>query len=370
MSGMGERSYVYAKACGIIGKSFVGKRILRLGGLSRLSELDRLVFSQEARDLPERELLIDLERRIIGRTARQMVTIIESFSKPPEFLVRLLRTYEYGDIKGLLNALSAGESKAPVFTDIGRFRTVKVEAYPDTKAMLRDTEFEWLLREDLSSSGGDNSLLQTKLDRQYYTALWKALLSLPRNDRKTATRILSEEISLRNAAWALRLRTYYRMSPEEIQERLVSVRPSVSPAAKPSVKPSVKSPAKSPVSPVVKPGKGSPEGAALTADAVASLSLALDNPADWTSWKRAAFLNPARPGENWAVDPRHFQNAASEYLYRLARTSFRLRPFSLDTVACFIKLKQFEEDLLTSVAEGLGLGMPAGDIFALLEVAP
>ncbi|MDR2028446.1 MAG: V-type ATPase subunit [Treponema sp.] len=339
MPGSGERAYVYAKACGIIGRSFVGKRILQLGALSRLSELDRLVFSLNARDLPERELLVDLERRIIGRTAKQIVTIIDSFARPPEFLVRLLRSYEYGDIKNLINALAAGEPKAPVFTDIGRFRTLRVEAYPDIKAMLRDTEFDWLLKEDLqnpASSGGDQGLLQTRLDRQYYTSLWGSLLSLPRNDRKTAEKLLSEEISLRNAAWALRLRTYYGMSPQEIRERLVLIESQ----------------------------------GALAADALSSLSLALDNPSDWASWKRAGFLNPARPGESWTVDPRCFQNAASEYLYRLARVSFRRRPFSLDTVTCFIKLKQFEEDLLTSVAEGLGLGMPAGDIFALLEVAP
>jgi vacuolar-type H+-ATPase subunit C/Vma6 len=359
---MGERAYVYAKACGIIGKSFVGRRISRLNSLSRLSELDRLVFSQDARDLPERELLVDLERRIIGRTAKQIVTIIESFSKPPELLVRLLRSYEYGDIKNLINTLSSGESAAPVFTDIGRFRTVTVGAFPDIKAMLRGTEFDWLLKEELPSPnapGGESGLLQTKLDRQYYSALWAALLSLPRNDRKTATRILSEEISLRNAAWALRLRTYYHMSPEEIRERLVFIKPEKAPP-----------PGEAPKKTAPPRGRSSPGGDVLAADALSSLSMALDVPSDWTQWKRAGFLNPARPGETWTVDPRYFQNAASEYLYRLARTSFRLRPFSLDTVACFIKLKQFEEDLLTSVAEGLGLGMPAGDIFALLEVAP
>jgi vacuolar-type H+-ATPase subunit C/Vma6 len=49
---------------------------------------------------------------------------------------------------------------------------------------------------------------------------------------------------------------------------------------------------------------------------------------------------------------------------------FRRRPFSIDTAFCFIKLKQFEEDVLTSVAEGLGMGMSGEDIFAVLEVEP
>jgi vacuolar-type H+-ATPase subunit C/Vma6 len=81
-------------------------------------------------------------------------------------------------------------------------------------------------------------------------------------------------------------------------------------------------------------------------------------------------LNPEIPGRSWTADPRYFQNAAGDYLYKLALRAFRRRPFSLDTAFCFIRIKQYEEDLLTSVAEGLGLGMSGQDVFALLEVTP
>jgi len=70
----------------------------------------------------------------------------------------------------------------------------------------------------------------------------------------------------------------------------------------------------------------------------------------------------------WRADPRHFQNAASRYLYRLARRFFHLHPFSLDFIFCYIKLKQFEEDFLTSDAEGLGMGMSGKDIVSMLGV--
>jgi vacuolar-type H+-ATPase subunit C/Vma6 len=337
----GERAYVYAKACGIIGKSFVGKRIPALGGVSRLSELDRLVFPQTGRDLPERELLLDLENRIIGRSVKQIIAIVASYRKPPPFLRRLIRVYEYGDLKSALSALSGGGGKVPDFTDISPFGTVNFKAYPDLPAMLKGTEFDFLLKEKPllkeKSSGYDDSgaiLLQIKLDRLYYTSLWEDLLSLPKKDRFSAERVLSEEISLRNAVWALRLRTYYGLSPDKVRETIFSP-----------------------------PGKKS-----LAEDAETSLSMALDNRAGWERWKRAAFLNPEIPGMSWKADPRYFQNAASEYLYRLVRLSFRRRPFSVDTAFCFIKLKQFEEDLLTSVAEGLGMGMSSREVFDLLEV--
>jgi vacuolar-type H+-ATPase subunit C/Vma6 len=346
---MGERAYVYAKSCGIIGKSFIGKRVAALGSVSRLSELDRLLFPHAVQNLPERELLRDFEDRIIQQTVKQIISIVDSYAKPPELLVRLIRTYEYADLKVVLDALGSGEPHCPGFTDLGHFRTLKFEAYPDLAAMVGGTEFEFLLTENIQSAkNADRMGLQMKLDGHYYRALWKTLFALSRNDRLPIEKILSEEIALRNVVWALRLRTYYGMSPDEVQKKLLFIKE------------------------IEKKKKKREEPAwatdALTADAVASLSMSLDTRSDWSGWKRESFLNPEKPDEHWKVDPRYFQNAASEYLYRLARVSFHLNPFSLDTSFCFIKLKQFEEDLLTSVAEGLGFGMSSRDVFTLLEV--
>ncbi|MDR2071214.1 MAG: V-type ATPase subunit [Treponema sp.] len=337
----GERAYVYAKACGIIGKSFVGSRIASLEPAGRLTDLDRLVFPQSFRELPERELLIDLERRIIGRSSGQIISIVNSYSKPPEFLVRLLRSYEYGDLKSALAAVAGKDPNTPVFTNLGRFGVVKFDAYPDIAAMVSGTEFESLISQ--APKKGDGTIaLQIKLDKQYYTALWESLFYLKRRDRTGIEAILSEEISLRNVVWALRLRTYYRMAGDEVREKLIDLK---------------------------FPSRRGTEGNShsLTADARAALELPLDTYAPWASWKRASFLNPER-SDAWTADPRYFQNAASRHLYHMARHYFHRRPFSIDTAACFIKLKQFEEDLLTSIAEGLGIGMTSRDVFALLEV--
>jgi hypothetical protein len=345
---MGERAYVYAKACGIIGKSFVGSRIAALEPAGRLTELDRLVFPQSFRELPERELLIDLERRVISRSANQIITIVNSYAKPPELLVRLLRSYEYGDLKSALAAIAGGETRAPSFTNLGRFGVVKFGAYPDIAAMVRGTEFEFLSSSEAGEGDTAGIAVQTKLDKHYYTALWEALYRLKRRDRAGIEAILSEEISLRNVVWALRLRTYYRMDADEVREKLVDLKfPSMS----------------------GKGASGRGNRRSLAEDAEAALELPLDTYESWTSWKRAAFLNPER-SDGWVADPRYFQNAASRHLYQLARHYFRRRPFSIDTAACFIKLKQFEEDLLTSIAEGLGIGMTSRDVFAMLEVRP
>ncbi|GHV90008.1 hypothetical protein AGMMS50268_05110 [Spirochaetia bacterium] len=342
MPGAGERAYVYAKACGIIGKSFVGKRIPALGGLNRLFGLDRLVFPLSGKELPERELLPDLEKRITGRAIKQILAIVGSFSSPPELLVRLVRVYEYSDLKSGLNALVNGDADLPPLMDIRPFGTVNFKAFPDLGVMLRGTEFEFLLKNKDLKPGGDAVGAQTELDRLYYTSLWKALRALPKKDRISAERILAQEISLRNSIWVLRLRTYYGMNAEEAEKHLMDI--------------------------MVKKGRG-PEFS-LAADARLSLSLPLDTRSAWAGWKQEHFLNPETGGRSWQADPRYFQNAASEHLYRLALHSFRRSPFSLDAAFCFIKLKQFEEDLLTSIAEGLGLGMSSQDVLALLEVKP
>jgi vacuolar-type H+-ATPase subunit C/Vma6 len=205
--------------------------------------------------------------------------------------------------------------------------------------MLKGSEFEFLLHEKhLLSGEPGNIALQTALDRHYYSSVWKALKALPQADRRVSEKIISQEISLRNSGWALRLRRYYGMNAEEVKRYLLEI-----------------------------PRKGSRVKAqSLAADAIRSLEYPLDNYAAWSSWRWKEFLNPDTGGGFWHADPRHFQNAASLYLFGLARHNFRLKPSSLDTIFCFIKIKQFEEDILTSEAEGLGMGLSSSEVLDML----
>lgn len=361
----GERAYAYAKACGIIGKSFVGKRITALVKPHSLSELDRLVFPGVFRELPERELLTDLEGRILQRTTRHILTVLDSFSKPPQLLIRQLRSCEYADLKTCLYNISTSKAIPPVLSDIGRFRTVRFSAYPDLAAMLGNTEFEFILDRDINamkSAQFDFTPLEAELDQRYYTLLVQNLRRLSSDDSLLIRQILADEISLRNCVWALRLRTYFNKKPEETAKYLMELKIPVEPA-------SVEIPG------AIHPHRnlphsnsaGSGREISLAAEAHAMLELALDTRSDWKNWRWESMLNPVHPGEHWSADPRYFQNAASAYIYRLALRCFRLMPFTFNSVFCYIKLKQFEEDLLTSVTEGLGLGMTGNDVFNLLE---
>jgi vacuolar-type H+-ATPase subunit C/Vma6 len=336
----GERAYTYAKACGIIGKSFVGKRISALKGIRSPSELDRLVFPEAHRELPGKELLSDLEKRIEKRAVDQILTIINSFLKPPELFIRQLRVYEITDLKTCLHHIAGGIKTLPSLCDIGHYRTIRFEAFPDLAAMLHGTEYQFILSKDVKTLQPDSAefaLIETGLDICYYRDLIESLRHLSGEDRAAAQRILADEISLRNCVWALRLRTYFKKTAAETGGYLMNISTQTAPIKD------------------------------LAAEAFKLLELPLDSRASWKDWKWEKFLNPERQGERWDVNPRYFQNAASQYLYRLARRCFHSASMSLSTVFCFIKLKQFEEDLLTSIAEGLSMGMGSADVFELIE---
>lgn len=355
----GERAYAYTKACGIIGKSFVGKRVSALAGLRSLNELDRLIFPELRRELPGRELLTDLEGRIERRAVKQILQVIRAYANPPELLVRQIRLYEYGDLKTCLQYLAGGVKTPPAASAIGRFGTVNFAAFPDLPAMLRDTEFEYILDHDIKAiqpGSAELAGIETELDLRYYLGLKKSLRRLSLEDRSFAERILAEEISLRNCVWAFRLRTYFKMTAAETGKRLMNITMPVAPGEIPG---GIRERA----------GPGSRAGeTALAAEALESLELPLDARSPWRGWRWERLLNAEKPGELWRADPRYFQNAASEYLYQLAMRCFHTMPFAVSAVFCYIKLKQFEEDILTSVAEGLGLGMSGGDVFELLEL--
>ena len=340
----GEKAYAFVKASGIIGKSFISRRITALNPINRLSELDQLVFGSEARKLPERELLSDLERRLSGRGVAAISSVLKSFKNPPVLFLLLLRVYEYSDLKTALALIAEGEiSSKPAFTPLGSFSTVNFNAWPDPKAMLEQTDLQFILAyldhnkypaapaEPGEDKSGEVSL-ETALDRDYYTKLWTSLTLLKKKDRIAAEKIIAEEIALRNCAWVLRLRRYYGMKAEEVKQHLVVIE----------------------------------KNNKLCEDALAALEYSMDDYGEWENWKRLRFLNPV--SGHWQADPRYFQNAASEYLYHMALHWFRTSLSYVDKVFCFIKLKQFEEDLLTSCTEGLGMGMTCKDVLVALEL--
>lgn len=334
MKSTAERAYVYAKASGIIGKSYVGPRIRRLQDIHRLSDLERLLFPDSYEDVPEQNLLIKLEKRIIARTTSQIQLLLKTQRTIPRFIELLIRSYEYGDIKLFISAIMEKEPIPPTHTDLGRFSTVHFQAYPDLKAMVAQTDFEWILAK-MPKNQSDNMSLQAELDQHYYIDLWNELSHITDPDIRYIKDIIAEEIKLKNILWALRLAFYYHFDTTNIEKYLIKVQDN----------------------------KGS-----LVTSALACIDLPVDHYASWTSFEYLSLLNPEEPGTLWRLNVPYVQRKAALLLYKKVRSYFRRSPFSLNTTACFIKLKQFEEDLLISLAEGISLGMSGQEVLAMLGV--
>jgi vacuolar-type H+-ATPase subunit C/Vma6 len=252
----------------------------------------------------------------------------------------LLRSYEYANFRSLLAAAHMKEPQPRGIVDIDRFATLRLDKYPDMEEVVKGTEFEEVLansKKGTASSEYDGIEVQSRLDRLYYRKLLEAVKKTPRGERAGVEAEICHEIELKNCASVLRLRTYYDMKKEEIAPFLIE-------------------------------GQGTGR-TTLEAAALAAVELPLDNRDAWSKWKAAKLLNPDRPGETWQADPRYFQNAASLHLFRRAYNKFHLKPFAIDTPVNFIKLKQYEEDFLTGLAEGLLLGMSGNEVFKLLEAA-
>jgi hypothetical protein len=279
--------YAYAKASWIIGKSFLGKRMASLNGIHTLNELDRLVFPDNFRELPGKELLVDIEKRIAQRAQRQISSVINSFAEPPKFLIRMQ---------------SAESSQAIT-----------------SRGQLHETSTQ------------ENTT-------NYYRGLIESLWQLDSEDRELAAKLISDEISLLNSSYVLRLRTYYQKNEVEISRYLMDSRLL-----------------------------GSVYQKGIAAEVKTAMEFSLDIRQEWKGWRWERFLNTDEGSSHWIADPRHFQNAASWYLYQRSLHNFHSLPMSVSAIYCFIKLKHFEKDFLTSVAEGLALGMDSSSVFKLFE---
>jgi hypothetical protein len=323
-------AYAYAKACGVLGKSFVGARVGRLAAPGRIAELDRLIFPEAPLDLPEKELARRLQRRIGERSVDRIVRVIGALGRPSAVLARLARAYEYADLKAALQSLALGRAEAPAVHELRGLATVRWSAWPDLGAMTAGSEFAFL--SGVPTEAG-LSVLEARLDRLFYAELWRESAA-----DAPLRALVAEEIALKNVLWVLRFKRFYPEELARLDDRLIEFGDAVS-------------------------GRKSPFSRA----ARACVAWPLDDPAPWQAWPYKRLLDP--PGPAWRLEPRRFQNRVARRLAASARTEFRRRPFTVGALAAFVRTIQAEEELLVSLTEGLALGFTAKETLDLLEAS-
>ena len=161
-------SFVYAKASGLLAKSFIGEKAAKLFSVQSLRELYTLLFEEDVPAVPEVLLSKEIETKAEAIFLNQYKGLLSEFENPAPILSEIINFYEYE-----------------------------------------------------ISEKSDNADLNAKKDREQIMALWNALSSLKGSDRESLAQLYKMEISFKNILWVLRLKIYYHFTEEEILEHLV-----------------------------------------------------------------------------------------------------------------------------------------------------
>ncbi|WP_041610393.1 V0D/AC39 family V-type ATPase subunit [Treponema brennaborense] len=345
MDHSGAAAFIYAKASGMLAKSFIGTRAAKLFEVRSLPELWTLVFKTEVPMVPEVLLAKKIEQEAESRFLCDYTSLLRNYSKPDSVLVELVRFYDYDNLKDIAAFLSVNKSSShaqtmPQLADIGEFSMFDYTKWPDIAAITAGSPVSWY---DSVPEFSRQQELDTKLDLQYIRRLWASIRKLPAAERRPVESLIKDEIVMYNIIWALRLKVYYGMSNERILDRLASAGGAET----------ARSLAQDP----------------LSGPAVKMLDFAVDSYAEWENWKYAGFLNLHEEGVVWEADPRWIQQSAKTALNRKALRQFHQHPFTACVLVSWFKIKQYELDCIRTAAEGLRLNVSQDQVKHFAGVA-
>lgn len=315
-------AYTYAKASGMLAKSFVGQRASQLFSAKSLQELWNLLFATELPALPETLLAKRIERDAEKAFIRDYCSLLSAFSKPDEVHVSLLRFFDYDNLKEIGAALCYNEATPPELSDIGSYSMLNYKAWPNLERMTQDSPVAWYNRVPKIE---EQQTADNKLDAQYVHELWASCKKLPMGEQEAVADLLKTEISFNNILWVLRLKVFYKMPADEIRTRLVFANPA------------------------------DKSRDVFAREALKLLEKDPESWDDWKDWKYADALNPHEEGVVWELDPSYVELSLRRTLIAKALHAFHKHPFTAMVLVAWYKIKQHELDCIRTVAEGLRL---------------
>ncbi len=316
--------YIYAKSQGMLAKSFVGPRKIRLFSAKSLSELWRMLFDTASPLVPENLLAKTIEQEAEKAFIYDYMKLLSAFNDPDPVAVQLLRFYDYQNIKEVNAALMRGFTEIPKIVDIGRYSILHYKGWPKVDLITKNTSISWL-----ESPPTRETILEidTRLDIQYTTELWKACKVVTGPDKESVEYIIKEYIVLQNILWALRLKIYYNFNEKQMLEHLVF------------------------------DGNKPNHSDILAGPAIEAFNKQTDSWEDWDSWKYVDFINPNEEGTVWNLDPTWLQNSINLHLNKVVYSSFGMHFSSAHILVTWFKLKEYELNCIRTCVEGLRLNV-------------
>ena len=322
-------SYVYAKASGILARSYTGERAAKLFGAQKLSDLWPLIFTEEVPAVPEILLAKTIEQKAAQKFILEYKKLLAAYDKPAQVLVDLLQYFDYENLKSLGAALAAGQKQMPALRQIAPYNILNYGAWPSIQKMTQDTELEWYNHVPEIS---EQQQLDTELDLQFIERLWSSSQELMGQERDMVQSLIGERYTMRNIVWVLRLKLYYGMDKNQIVQRLAFLNPQN--------------------------GRADPLGG----EALDIIDKDVNNWDDWKDWKRARFLNPREEGSLWSVDPRWVEESFEKEFIKKATKKFHANPCALSSLLCWYFIKAKELDYIRMATEALRLNVKVQEI--------
>ncbi|MEI6873815.1 MAG: V-type ATPase subunit [Spirochaetota bacterium] len=319
-----QPEYIHARVCGAVARSRLGSKAASLVRLGRVAEVWKTLFDEAAPALPERLLVAAAERKLEVEAIRDFMSLAGPVSKHDDFFRALLRKVEFGYAKKLLVAFGEGATVLPDGASFPVRSSLRSSFFPDRGRVFSHRRFAWLAE----GEHRDLTMAKNRLDRQYYTELWKVAADLPSSLKGSLPRVLRKEAELENIVWALRLRRYYGMRPDEIQPLLVDFR-----------------------------------GVDAGRSAMEALGKRPDTKADWTGWEWEGLINESgRAGEEWHLDVRHVEIQAKKRIFADLIRAMHMELESYVPLYAYFRIKEYETAAIFGVLEGIHLEAPVDEI--------
>jgi V/A-type H+-transporting ATPase subunit C len=176
------------------------------------------------RDLTPRRAAFQLRERLANAYS-SIIGIVPEQTRP--LLIQLYRFFEVSNLKAVLRGIVKGESWNVVkylLFPFGPRTVIPAEEMMATGniapavELLRGTPYYETLSYAMKRYNAEQSLfpLEVTLDLNYWRDLWKNVKQLSSLDKTQASRIIGTMLDITNLMWAIRYRTYYRLSEEEV----------------------------------------------------------------------------------------------------------------------------------------------------------
>lgn len=324
MDKTGAGAYIFAKANGILGKSFTGKRAQKLFAAKSLGELWTLLFRSQPPMVPEVMLSQQIEEKAFSDFTNQFVQFISLYDKPEEVLKDQLLMYDGENLKELGAALCKGETKCPAVINLKNYSSLNYAVWPDIKKITKGSPFSWYNK---VPGIHEQQELDFKIDIQICRHLWDSATRQKGEAGKALLKLYRQEFIIKNIVWVLRLRLYYNMKAEDIIKNLIYV--------------------------TDKPGHSDP----IAAPALKILDWPLDEYEVWSNWRYASLVNPYEPGTVWQIDPIWIEKRNRVEINRKAAMLFHQFPGEPASLIGWYKMKEFELSCIRTAVESIRLNV-------------